>query len=183
MARDGGRPPSLARRIPGRLASIVALSVIAAAVCVAPIRAQSLQSKPAPPTPPPDQPVVVRVEGGLVLCCATKGFIVGGAVAAKPHALDGVEVGGDVTVGRFGGFSILSFAADARYGVHIGRIKPYGGGGVGIVKTTGGGPTNVGAQVVAGVQLPSWGRHAVRVEARFLFLPAETTFIIGSISF
>lgn len=186
MARRGERSPGPARRSPRRLASVVALSVIAAAVRLAPVYAQQsapMQPAASAPATKADRPVVVRAEGGLVLCCATTGFIVGGEIAATPRALAGIEVGGAAAVGRFGGFTIVSFTADARYGVPIGRFKPFAGGGLGVLKTTGGGPTNVGAQIIAGVQLPSWRRHAVRVEARFLFLPVETTFVIGSLSF
>ena len=180
MARYGDRSPSLARRTPRRLACILALSALAMAVYAAPAHAQS--ASPAPDPAPANSPIVARAEGGVVVCCATSGFIAGVNIGSAPRALDGVEVGGDVTVGRFGGFSILYFAADGVYKVPVGPVTPFAGGGIGITKTSGG-PTNMGAQAVAGVDLPAGGRHSVRVEARFLFLPVETTFVLGSISF
>lgn len=137
----------------------------------------------AAPVSSADPVVVVRAEGGVLSCCATTGFIAGVNVTARPRALNGVEVGGDATVGRFGGFSLLYFSADATYGRRVGTITPYGGGGVGIAKTGSGGPTNTGAQLIAGIELPAGGRHRIRVEVRFLFLPVETTFVLGSISF
>ena len=139
--------------------------------------------KPAAPPASSSPPVVIRAEGGLVTCCATTGFIAGGNVSATPHAIDGLEVGGDAAFGRFGGLTFFYFAADGLYAVPVRRVKVYGGGGFGVTKTSAGGPTNAGAQIVAGMQWPASGRHTLRVEARFLFLPVETTFILGSISF
>lgn len=180
MACHGDRSPSLARRTPRRLAFILALGAIAGAVCAAPARAQSAPMKP--PAAASSTPITVRAEGGVVFCCADTGFIAGANIGAAPQALEGVEVSGDAAVGRFGGFSLLYFSGDAVYARRVGPVTPYGGGGIGIART-GGGPTNTGFQIVGGVQLPTEGRHRIRVEARFLFLPVVTTFVMASVSF
>jgi opacity protein-like surface antigen len=131
-----------------------------------------------------DRQIFVRVEGGLVFCCSSTGFMVGVGVSGQPKSVKNLEIAGDFGFGRLFGTNLIYIAADGLYDFHMEGhdAMPYAGAGLGIVHAAG--VTKTAFQILGGVQLPVTGPHVARVEVRFVFFSAATTtLLLGSYSF
>lgn len=130
-----------------------------------------------------NRPIIVRLDGGLVFCCSDTGFVVGATVAGQPRSVKNLEIEGSFGIGRFAGFSFLTFSIDGLYDFHMRghQAMPFAGAGLGITHTDS--VTNTAFEILGGIQLPVNGPHAVRFGVKFLFTTLTTTILFVNYSF
>jgi hypothetical protein len=132
-------------------------------------------------TPPPRRsstPIEFRGQIGGVFRSGDAGFILGGAIGARPFNNKQVEVAGDVSFMRFHGSNGLYWSGNGLYHFKTSdpNFSPYAGAGIGLVSISD--DTEARFQILGGLEVKSSSKHPIRPEVRFVFTETDVTTIL-----